>query len=84
MRKFGAVALAISLAACNSINSQINSLNSEERDLAARLALVDNARKTNIALVSALQQVQRDGGTSKSKAAAAKARAAYDAALSNL
>lgn len=84
VRKFGAVALALSLAACNSISSQINSLNSEERELQAQLTVVDNARKANIALVSALQQVQRDGGTAKSKAAAAKARAAYDAAMSRL
>jgi hypothetical protein len=80
VRKFGAVALTLSLASCNSIGSQISALNAEERDLANRLTVLQEARKANIALVSALQQVQRDGGTPKSNTALARCRATYESA----
>ena len=84
VRKFGTVAVALSLAACSSISREIASLNAQERDIASQITVLQNARKANIALVSALQQVQRDGGTTKSESALDRARACYDAAISKV
>lgn len=80
VKKFTAVALGLSLAACSSINREIRALNEEERELAQQISVLQEARKANIALVSALQQYQRDG-SSKSEATVDKLRTSYERAM---
>ena len=69
MRTIALIALTLTtLAACSSTGREINSLNAEERDLATQIRALEDARKANIALVSALQMKQREGSTSRAQA----------------
>jgi hypothetical protein len=78
MSRMSAAVLALSLTSCSSISGQIRDLNAEERMIIERQTAYQEHRKSIIALVAALEQVKRDGGTAKSEQALQTARARYD------
>lgn len=81
MNRMSAVVVALSLTGltgCNTISSQIRALNAEEKEIIERATAYQEHRKSIVALVAALEQVKRDGGTSKSEHALEEARARYE------
>ncbi len=81
MNRMSAVVVALSLTGltgCNTISSQIRALNEEEKEIIERATAYQEHRKSIVALVAALEQVKRDGGTSKSEHAVEEARARYE------
>lgn len=81
MSRMTAVVVALSLTGltgCNTISSQIRALNEEEKEIVERATAYQEHRKSIVALVAALEQVKRDGGTSKSEHALEEARARYE------
>lgn len=81
MNRMSAVVVALSLTGltgCNTISSQIRALNEEEKEIIERATAYQEHRKSIVALVAALEQVKRDGGTSKSEHAVDEARARYE------
>lgn len=81
MSRMTAVVVALSLTGltgCNTISSQIRALNAEEKEVVERATAYQEHRKSIVALVAALEQVKRDGGTSKSEHALDEARARYE------
>jgi hypothetical protein len=80
LNKLGGVALVLELKGAGASGGAIRTLQAEDQRLADQVAVLQEARKANIALVTALQQAERDGGSAKSRAAVNKARSAYDSA----
>jgi hypothetical protein len=81
MSRIPAAVLALTLtglAGCNSIASQIRSLNAEEKEILERATAYQEHRKSIVALVAALEQVKRDGGAAKSERAVEEARTRYE------
>lgn len=72
------------LAGCNSISSQIRSLNTEDTELTSEIRIRSDHSKAIMALVAALEQVKRDGSTAKAERDLASARARYEMTKSKL
>ena len=74
----------LGLAGCNSISSQIRSLNTEDTELTGEIRIRSDHSKAIMALVAALEQVKREGSNTKTERDLASARARYEMTKSKL